>query len=125
MPFHLSSCIFYPHASIFALHLFTFLPFSVQTSSISPLSSITSMIPGSQSTPRSLSSPIDLPRTLLRLPSLLKTNTPQVEPHSPHPHCRWCVCSGIRLSFVQLRKEGTNQSLICHCILRLIVRKGT
>lgn len=44
-------------------------------------------------------------------------------PSLPPSPCRQCICSEIRTGFVPLTKEGTNQTLICRCLLCLMARR--
>lgn len=133
LPFHLSSCMFNPLLSSLLAHLrlcpacivhmFIFPPLLSK-----PHSSCLSLIPPAQSSPQPHSPSIN--------PSAPHSSSPSLSPKDKHstgwtlsflhqPPCspgRQRVCSRIRSGFVPLRKEGTNQTLICRCILCLMER---
>lgn len=130
LPFHLSSCMFNPLLSSLPAHLrlcparIVHIPPHVFPNLIHPASHWS--LPLNPALSPTLPASIQLPLTLLLLLSPKdKHSTGWTLSLLHQPPCspgRQRVCSRIRSGFVPLRKEGTNQTLICRCILCLMER---
>lgn len=139
IPFHPSFCMFNPLLSIprsllatppSPSHCSCLPPPSLQTSAFLPLHSIDQSLSIPSPHPSFPSPPPSNPSTSRCSSSSSPSSLSPEDKHStgwppspPPSPSRRSVCTGIRLGFVLLRKEGTNQTLICHCILCLMVSR--